>query len=283
MKKKITDFMMINLGLFLTAAGIHLFKVPNKFATGGVSGLAIIFEKFFSNVSVGTLMMIINILLIIISFIFLGFQFTSNSIYSSIMLSFFVWALDKIYPISEPLTGDTFLELIFGIILPAVGSAIVFNRNSSTGGTDIVAKILVKRTSLHIGKTLLITDFIITVFAGVAYGLRIGLYSILGVMIKGFLIDIVIESINISKQMMIVSCKYEEIKKYIIEELKRDATVYRAYGAFTNEEKDVICAVLSRRQAVKLKNFIKEIDKKAFIYITNTSEIIGKGFRNSEV
>ena len=274
---------MINLGLFLTAAGIYLFKAPNKFATGGVSGLAIIFEKFFPNVSIGALMLAINILLIIISFIFLGFQFTSNSIYSSIILSFFVWAMDKIHPINESLTGDTFLELIFGITLPAIGSAIVFNKNSSTGGTDIVAKILVKKTSLHIGKTLLITDFIITVFAGVAYGLRIGLYSILGVLIKGFLVDIVIESINISKQMMIVSGKHEEIKKYIIEQLKRDATVYRAYGAFTNEEKDVICTVLSRRQAVRLKNFIKEIDKKAFIYITNTSEIIGKGFRNSEV
>jgi uncharacterized membrane-anchored protein YitT (DUF2179 family) len=172
--------------------GINIFKVPNKFVTGGVSGISIILSSFFTGISIGPIMLIINALLLVVGFIFLGTDFGSRTIYCSLLLSAMVWVLDRVFPITGPLTDDRLLELIFSILLPAVGSAIVFNQNASTGGTDIVAKILSKLTSVDIGKTLLIADFSIVVAAGLVFGIKIGLYSLLGLILKGFLIDLVI-------------------------------------------------------------------------------------------
>ncbi len=278
--KKIKEFLLINLGLLLTAMGIHFFKVPNNFAIGGVSGLAIILRHFFPSANVGPLMLIINVILLLAGFALIGKSFGSKTVYSSIALSAMVELLDRIFPMKQAFTDDMLLELIFAIILPAVGSAIVFNQNASTGGTDIVAKVLNKLTSIDIGKALLISDFAITIAAGMVYGMKIGMYSVLGLLLKGFMIDSVLEGINVKKQMVIISEKPEEIKKYIIENLHRGATIYSAYGAFRNEEKHVLTTVLSRRQAIMLRQFIRETDKSAFITITNASEIIGKGFRS---
>jgi uncharacterized membrane-anchored protein YitT (DUF2179 family) len=191
-----------------------------------------------------------------------------------------VWLLDRFFPLTHPLTSDTLLELFFAIMLPAVGSAIVFNQNASTGGTDIVAKVLNKLTSIDIGKALLLSDFLITLAAGVVYGIRTGMYSIFGLILKGFIIDIVIEGFNMRKQMVIISDKPERVRQYIVDNLHRGATIHLAYGAFHNEEKHVITTVVNRKQAVALRQFIRETDKSAFITITNTSEIIGKGFRS---
>ncbi|HEX3072921.1 MAG TPA: YitT family protein [Ignavibacteriales bacterium] len=278
--QNIKSFLLINLGLALVAAGIHFFKIPNDFATGGVSGLAIIIQHFLPNITVGPWMLIINTALLIAGFVLIGRNFGSKTIYSSFALSGMVWVLQFIYPMHGPFTHDTMLELVMSILLPAVGSAIVFNQNASTGGTDIVAKVLSKLTSLDIGKSLLLSDFAITILAGVVFGIRVGMYSFLGLVMKGFIIDIVIEGLNARKQMIIISEKPEIIRDYIMNILHRGATIYTAYGAFTGKEEHVIITVLSRAQAVALRNFIRENDPKSFITITNTSEIIGKGFRS---
>lgn len=279
-RKQIRDFIFINIGLFLVAVGISLFKIPNHFATGGVSALAIILSNFFPDLNVGPIMLIINIILIVFGYIFLGGNFGSKTVYSSFALSFFVWALQSIFPLAHPLTDDTMLELVYSIIFPAVGSAIVFNCNASTGGTDIVAMILSKHTNFNIGKTLLLTDFIIAAGAGAVFGIKIGMYSILGLAIKAFMIDFVIEGLNLSKQVTIISTHPEEVKEFILKDLNRSATVYKAEGAFTHRQEEVITTVLNRKQTLKLRNFIRSIDPAAFITISNTSETLGKGFRS---
>jgi uncharacterized membrane-anchored protein YitT (DUF2179 family) len=279
--KKVKEFLLINLGLILVALGITLFKIPNNFATGGVSGIAIIVYKYFPTAPVGLLMLLINIILIVISLIIIGSDFGSKTIYSSFALSGLVWLFQKLIPLSKPLTGDAFIELIFAIGLPAIGSAIIFNLGASTGGTDIVARILNKYTHLNIGKTLLISDFIIAVSAGIIFGVRAGMYSVLGLVLKAFIIDLVIESLNIGKQIVIVSSKSEEIANFIISDLKRGATIHKGVGAYSGDEKNVITTVMNRKQAVRLGIFIKGIDERAFLTISNTSEIIGKGFRNT--
>ncbi|EMS70770.1 YitT family protein [Ruminiclostridium cellobioparum] len=280
MKKRITDFMLINFGLLLVSIGICLFKIPNHFATGGVSGLAIIASSLFPKIDVGPMMMIINIILLIIGYFFLGSDFGSKTVYSSFALSGLVWIIQKLIPLSHPLTNDMLLELIYSILFPAVGSAIVFNCNASTGGTDIVAKILSKYTKLNIGKTLMLTDFLIAIGAGAVFGIKIGLYSALGLILKAFMIDFVIEGLNISKQMVIISSKDLEIREFIVKELHRGATIYKAEGAFTHKQENVISTIVSRRQAIKLRTYIRSIDSSAFITISNTSETIGKGFRS---
>ncbi len=274
------DFFLINIGLILVGIGICIFKIPNNFATGGVSGLAIIISSFFPRIDVGPMMLIINILLMLVGFLFLGRDFGSKTIYSSFTLSGIVWFTQKTFPIKASLTGDLMLELIYSIIFPAVGSAIIFNCNASTGGTDIIAKIISKFTRLDIGKTLLLSDFIIAAGAGAVFGIKIGMYSVLGLIIKSFMIDLVIEGLNVKKQMVIISSKPDEIKNYIVNNIKRGATIYKAEGAFTSKQELVISTVLNRRQAIRLRSFIRNVDHSAFITISNTSEIIGKGFRS---
>jgi uncharacterized membrane-anchored protein YitT (DUF2179 family) len=274
------DFLLINIGLVLVGIGICIFKVPNNFATGGVSGLAIIISSFFPRIDVGPMMLIINILLMLVGFFFLGRDFGSKTIYSSFALSGIVWLIQTIFPMKASLTGDLMLELIYSIIFPAVGSAIIFNCNASTGGTDIIAKIISKFTQLDIGKTLLISDFLIAAGAGAVFGIRIGMYSVIGLIVKAFMIDIVIEGLNVKKQMVIISSKPDEIKNYIVNIISRGATIYKAEGAFTNKQEIVISTVLNRRQAIQLRTFIRSVDRSAFITVSNTSEIIGKGFRS---
>ena len=176
-------------------------------------------------------------------------------------------------------TQDTMLELCYAVILPAAGSAIVFNLGASTGGTDIVAMILAQKTSLEIGRALLLSDFLITVWAGSLFGIRIGLYCVLGLLARAFVVDGVIDGINQRKKVTIVSKEAEAIRVFILEKLHRSATVHTAYGAYTHREVEELTTVLTRAQAVALRNYIRRIDPGAFITIVNTSETMGKGFR----
>lgn len=278
MQKKIRDFLLLNAGLFIVSAGIAFFKSPNNFATGGVSGIGIIASHFFPQINLGVYILIINLIFELLGWIFMGKVFALKTLYSTFAISFYVWLLTTIYPMPAPFTQDTMLELIFAIILPAIGSAIVFNLNSSTGGTDILAKILSKYSSIDIGKSLFLSDVAIVVTAGFVFGIRTGLYCVLGLIMKGTLVDLVIDGLRIRKVVTIISCKHKEILSYIMTTVHRGATVYKAYGAYTNKEEDAITTVLSRRQAVILRNYIRSVDPDAFITITNSSEIIGKGF-----
>lgn len=276
---RLRSFLLINFGLLLTAAGIVLFKVPNHFVTGGVSGLSIILNGLIPGLSVGPAMTAINLLLVVWGFAVLGKDFGWKTVYSSFALSGMVWGLDLIFRLKAPLTADPLVELFFAIGLPAVGSAIVFNQNSSTGGTDIVAKVLSMKTAINTGTALLISDFAIAASALLVFGVQVGLYSILGLVMKAFLIDLVIENLNVHKKMEIITAHPEPILAFILETLHRGATVYPARGAYTGREWQVIHTVVGRRQALAIRNVVKDHDPKAFVTITTTSEIIGKGFR----
>ena len=278
-KEKILWFLILNLGLIFTAAGISIFKTPNHFAIGGTSGVAILLADLFPRLNVGGAMFLINLLLVVLGLVFLGRGFTGATIYASAALSAYVALFEQLVPLSAPLTDDTMLELIWAVILPAVGSALVFNIGASTGGTDIIAMILSKHSSLEIGKALLVSDFLITAATFWLFDVRTGLYCILGLLLKTFLVDIVIDGINSRKYVTVVSCKPDEIKSFILETLHRGATVSRAEGAFTHQPEQVITTALTRRQAVLLRNYIRKIDPHAFITMVNSSEIIGKGFR----
>ena len=272
-------FVLLNLGLIATAMGIALFKTPNHFAFGGTSGLSIILSTLFPQWNVGFFMWIVNAILVLLGFAFLGVKSMGWTIYSSFALSFFVSLCEQIWPLTAPLTHDVFLELCYAVILPAVGSAIVFNIGASTGGTDIVAMILHKYTSLEIGRALLISDLAIVLVGAYLYGPTTGLYCILGMVLKTTVVDSAIESINLRKVCTVVTTNPGPVRDFIVKELNRSATEERAEGAYTHEEKWVLMTVLTRGQAQHLRRFVRRNDPHAFITIVNSSEIIGKGFR----
>ncbi|MBE6082204.1 MAG: YitT family protein [Tissierellaceae bacterium] len=282
MKKKANEYIKITVGMLLVAIGLYFFLMPKNLSVGGANGLAIVINHFIPNLSIGLLMIIINIFLFAIGFIFIGTNFGFKTIYASFGVSVLVLLFEKIFPMKKPLANDILIQLILGVIISAIGIGIVFNQNASTGGTDIIAKILNRFWGIDLGRGVLISDLSITLAAGFAYGLQIGLYSLLGVLLNGLVIDAAIESMNIRKQVVIVSNYSEVINDYIIKSLGKGATLYEAKGGFTGSDKEVLVTILSRKDFVLLKNLINSIDKNAFIIVHNVHEVIGEGFKDIE-
>lgn len=279
--KQAKEWLLITLGTLLVAIGVYFFKFPNNFSTGGVSGLAVILGHYFPGITPGDFVMVINVLLLIIGFAVFGRSFGVRTCYCSLLMSGFIWVMERVLPLAAPMTHQPLMELIFAVSLPAVGSAILFNLDASSGGTDIVAMLLRKYTSLNIGNALMCSDCIITVMACVAFGMETGLFSILGLMMKSLLVDMVLENINTHKCFHIITAHPDKIEKFITEVLHRGATALQGQGVYTHEGREVLLTVVSRREAVLLRRYVKSVDPTAFLLITNTGEIIGKGFRGT--
>ena len=279
MKSKLKNFSLLTISTLIMAVGIYFFKFANNFTFGGITGIAVLVAKFLP-ISASDFSFVVNILLLIIGWIVLGKSFAEKTAYSTILLSISLSLLERIYPMSHPLTNEPLLELIFAILLPALGSAILFNIGASSGGTDVIAMILKKYTSVDIGKGLMISDLIFTLAGFLVFNVKTGLYSLLGLIMRSALIDNFIESFNRSKYFHVVTSNATCICDFIQNDLQRGATIVNATGAFTGDDKYIILTVLSPSQAVKLRNFIKEQDPKAFLLVSNTSEIIGKGFHS---
>lgn len=277
-RKNIFDYVMITIASLILIAGVYLFKFPNHFSFGGVTGMAVVLSAV-TPLSAGTLNFIINMLLMVLGFIFFGKKFGVKTVYVSILISVGLRVMEDIYPMSAPLTNEPVLELVFAIVLPALSSAILFNIGASGGGTDIVAMILKKYTHINIGTALFLVDLLITVAACFLFDVQTGLCSLCGLMAKSLVIDSAIENINLCKYFTIVCDKPEPICEFIQKELTRSATVFGAEGAYAHQQKYVILTVMKRSQAVQLRNFIRTNQPSAFMMITNSSEIIGKGFR----
>lgn len=271
------EYGLITAGILVSVIGVYFFKFPNNFAFGGVTGLSTIISKILP-VSAGDFTTVVNILLLVIGFLFLGPDVGIKTVYASLLLSFGLSLLERICPMSGTITDEPLLELIFAIFLPAVGAALLFNIGASSGGTDIIAMILRKHTSMNIGTALIVVDVTTVLLSFFVVGPTTGLYSLLGLLAKSFAVDGVIESINMCKCFNIICDDAEPICHFIIHELNRDATVYEARGAFTQHQKKIIMTTMKRGQAVRLRNFIRRTEPSAFILITNSSEIIGKGF-----
>ena len=279
MKEKLKHFSLLTVSTLIMAVGTYFFKFTNNFTFGGITGLAVLVADKTS-ISASDFSFIVNMLLLVLGFVVLGKKFAAKTAYCSILLSVVLSTLERVCPMDHPLTDQTMLELCFAIALPALGSAILFNIGSSSGGTDIIAMILKRYSSFDIGKALLVTDIMITIAGCFVFDIKTGLYSFLGLTIRSFMIDNFIEGFNLSKYFNVVCDEPEPICDFLVHELNRSATVVHAQGAFSGKDKYIVFTVLSRPQAVRLRNFIKENQPSAFMLISNTSEIIGKGFHS---
>ena len=277
-KKLIQEFLLMTFGTALVAIGTYVFKFPNNFSTGGVTGMAVILSSVFPAISSSTYAAVINLLFLVLGFAVLNRGFGLRTVYCSVLFSGMLSLMEWLFPMTSPLTDEKILELFFAIIRPALGSAILFNLESSTGGTDILAMILKKYSSLDIGKALLCVDVLIAAATFLVFDAETGLCSMLGLTLRSVLVDTVIESLNRRKNFILVTSLPEEVCGYITHTLHRSATCWEAEGAYSHEKRWVVMAALSRIQAVALRRYLKVLDPHAFILITNSSEIFGKGF-----
>ena len=277
--KTLKEYAILTVATLIMVVGVYLFKFPNNFSFGGVTGIAVVLSAV-TPVRPGVITAIINLALLLVGFVFLGKGFGIRTVYVSVLMSIGLSLAEELFPMTEPLTTQPVLELIYAILLPAFSSAILFNIGASGGGTDIIAMILKKHTRLNnIGAALFFVDLGIVIASCMVFDVQTSLFSLCGLLAKSLVVDNVIESINLCKYFTIICNDAEPICNFITEELNRSATVYRAEGAYEHNRKTVILTILKRSQAVELRNYIRENQPTAFIAITNSSEIIGKGFR----
>ncbi len=281
-KNVVSDYLMISLGVVLVALALHFFYFPANLAAGGISGMAIIFERLFPAISRPTYILFLNLVFFAIGFIFLGKVFGAKTIFASFFMTGVLEVLHRTAG-SVVLTHDMFLNTIYGTLLASVGMAIVFNYNGSTGGTDIIAKILHKYLHIDIGKGLLAVDFVITAGGFIVFGWEVGLFSLLSVLLGGNLIDRFIEGVKSAKEIMIISRQSESIRRFIIEELDRGCTILSGFGGYTGKETKVIYVVLNRRDYIELRNYIKEVDNRAFLSVNEVREVLGEGYQDISV
>jgi uncharacterized membrane-anchored protein YitT (DUF2179 family) len=276
--KSFKNLLLITLGTFIVSLGITFFLIPAKLASGGVTGLAIVIQSVLPNIPIGAILLVLNVLLYVIGFIAIGPDFGAKTIYASFLLTGLISVLDAVFKLTGPLVPDPIVNLIMGVLISGVGLGIVFNQNASTGGTDIIAKVLNKRFGTDMGRALLMADLIVVVLASFVLGIELGIYALLGVVFNGYIIDNMIEGLRMKVSVSIISLKSEEIKRFIVEDIGRGATIYTAKGAYTSDEKEIITSVMDRKEFIRLKVFVKEYDPEAFIMISNVREVLGEGF-----
>ena len=249
-------FLLMSLGAGLVAMGVYFFKFPNHFSMGGVSGLSILLGQIIPSrlVTPATINTVITVLFLILGFLVLDKSFGLRTVYCSLLYTGIIQVLERVCPLARPLTDQKMLELFFAVLLPALGAAILFNMDASTGGTDIMAMILKKYTGLDVGRALLLSDVAIAASALLIFDIETGLFSLLGLALKSVLVDTVIESLNRKKSFTVVTHFPEPVCHFINENLHRGATVWKGPGASTGQEQFIILTALSRQQAVQLRN-----------------------------
>lgn len=276
--KLFKDYIVITLAVIIMDLGIYAFKFPNHFSFGGVSGLAVVLNEILG-ISAAQINLVINLALLVIGFAVLGKSFGLKTAYATVLSSVVLSLMEKMMPISAPLTNQPMLELAYAIALPAVAAAMLFYVDASGGGTDIVAMILKKYTTIDIGTALLISDVAIVALSFIAFDVRTGLFSVCGLLAKSIFVDRTMDQMRLCKYFTIISSDPEPICDFIQNVLNRSTTLYNAEGGYSHENKKVILCALDHRQAVILQRFIRQTDDSAFIMITKSSETFGKGFR----
>lgn len=274
--KTLKEYGIITIGVLLLAISLEYFYYPNDIVAGGISGLALVINKVFG-ISQGMFMNIANLILFALAFWLIGGSFGGRSIYAAFGLSISISLIESFLP-TFAITENMLLATIFGSAIGALGIALVFSQNSSTGGTAIVAKILNKYIHIEIGKSLLCADCVVVLCALLVFGVDKALFGLIGVVIMGTLIDKIIEGFNSCKQLLIISEKNEEISNVIMKEIERGCTKIQGTGAYSNSKVTMLYVVVNRGQFISLKGKIKEIDPKAFITVSDAKGVFGEGF-----
>ena len=269
----IKEYIIVALACVVMAFNINYFFVGNKLAEGGVSGLSLIIH-YLSNIDVSYLYFALNIPLIILAYIFLGKNFLLKTFFATFVLSVFL----KVFAsFSEPL-DDILLAAIFGGAINGIAIGIVFYAGGSTGGMDIVAKIVNKYTGIPISRILLTTDFIVLSMVAVIFGKVIFMYTLISLVISSKMIDIIQVGIYSAKGVTIITTKEDEIRKRIMEDTGRGITLIDAKGGYTQKEIGMLYCVVGQYQLIKVKTIVKEVDPSAFMIVADVHEVIGNGF-----
>lgn len=267
------EYAMITLGTGIIACAVYFFMMPSHVSVGSISGLAIILTNFIP-MSVSSITMIMNVFLLILGFLTIGKEFGVKTVYTSILLPAMLGLLERLFPNFPSIMADPFLDMVCYIFVVSVGLAILFNRNASSGGLDIVAKILNKYLHMELGKAMSLSGILVALSSALVYDKKIVVLSLLGTYLNGIVVDRFIFGFNLKKRVCIISEKDAEIRQFIIKELHSGATVYEVLGAYNMEPRKEVITIVDKNEYLKLMNFIEKTDKDAFITIYDVNKII---------
>lgn len=269
----IKEFIIINVGIILVAAAVFFFLMASHLSVGSISGIAIVLGNFVP-LSVSALVMIFNIVLLIAGFFLLGSEFGIKTVYSSLMLPVYMGMFERMYPENASLTGEPFIDMVAYCLVLSLGQAILFNRNASSGGLDIIAKILNKYFRIELGTAMSLAGMCVALSSAAVYDTKTVVISVIGTYLNGIVLDHFIFGSTMKKRVCIISQKEKEIREFILHELHSGATLYHAYGAYDEKPYKEIITIVDKNEYVKLMNFVTEIDKAAFVTVYAVNEII---------
>lgn len=269
----IKEFLVITFATMIVAAAVFFFLVPSHVTVGSISGLAIVLANFIP-LKISVITFVLNIVLLILGFIFIGKEFGSKTVYTSILLPLFLGMFEWLIPNNQSLTGDAFLDTLCYIFVVSIGLAMLFNRNASSGGLDIVAKFLNKYFRMELGKAMSLAGMCAALSSALVYDTKIVALSVLGTYLNGLALDHFIFGMNVKKRVCIISKKETEIQDFILHSLKSGATIYQAVGAFDNSPRREIITIVNKGEYGQLMNFISKTDRDAFVTVYTVNEVI---------
>ena len=274
-KEKIKEFIVITLATIVAAASVFFFLVPSNVSVGSVSGLAIIITNFIP-LSVATLTMIMNVGLLVLGFILVGKEFGAKTVYTSLLVPVTMLVFEHIFPDFQSLTGDQTLDVIGFCVLSGVSLSVLFIHNASSGGLDIIAKILNKYLRMDFGKAVGLIGMAVAISSAFVYDTKTVFLSVIGTYFSGIVLDHFIFGSTLKKKVCIISRKYQEILDFVLNEMHSGATVYDATGAYTNNTHKEVLVIVYKNEYLELINFVTRIDPDAFITVYSINEVIFK-------
>lgn len=269
----IKEFVMITIATTIVAVAVFFFLIPSHVSVGSISGLAIVIGNFIP-LQISAITMILNVGLLVLGFLFIGREFGAKTVYTSILLPAVIGIFERVFPNNTSMTGDPFLDTLGYLFVVSIGLALLFNRNASSGGLDIVAMFMNKFLHMDLGKAMSVSGMCVALSSALVYDKKTVFLSVLGTYLNGLVLDHFILGFDLKKRVCIVSEKEEEIRRFIIHELHSGATIYQAIGAYNLEPKREIITIVNKHEYAKLMSYIAKTDSKAFVTVYNVNKII---------
>ena len=263
---------ILTVAVAIIAAAVYFFLVPSHASVSSISGLGIVLSNFIP-LPLSVITMILNVVLLLIGFVTCGKEFGVKTVYTSVMLPVFLGLFEMLFPNFGSMTDSQELDVLCYILVVSVGLSILFNRNASSGGLDIVAKIMNKYLHMELGKAMSLSGMCVALSAALVYDKKTVVLSILGTYFNGIILDHFIFDNNIKRRVCIITKKEEELRQFIIRDLHSGATIYEATGAYNFEKHNEIITIVDKSEYQKLMKFINELDPKAFITVYNVSSM----------
>ena len=270
--KLLLETVILTIAVAIIAAAVYFFLVPSHTSVSSISGLGIVLSNFIP-LPLSAITMILNVVLLIIGFFTCGREFGAKTVYTSVMLPLFLGLFEKTFPDIGSLTDSQELDVLCYILVVSIGLSILFNRNASSGGLDIVAKIMNKYLHMDLGRAMSLSGMCVALSAALVYDKKTVVLSILGTYFNGIILDYFIFSHNVKRRVCIITKKEEALRRFIVEDLHSGATIYEAIGAYNMEKHNEIITIVDKSEYQKLMNYISREDPLAFITIYNVSDM----------